>query len=717
MSSDLKKQRSAPLQVTARSTDISDEGSDRHQDNFEVDPAIDPDTAYLGQVIDGRYRIIEVVGRGGMGSVFKAEHIAIRRTVAVKLLHPTLAQVPEVSRRFEREAFAIGRIGHPNCVNVSDFGNLPDGSLYLVMEYLKGRALSDELAQIGRMPPLRALLILRHILRGLGHAHANGIVHRDVKPENIILITNEDDPDFAKILDFGIAKLLGEAAVDGGHERLTQAGMAFGTPIYMSPEQALGQTIDGRADLYAATIMAYEMIAGRPPFQAEDKIEVMAMHTARPVPPFSETAPELEVPESVEHLLLRGLSKRPGDRFADAGDYVAELDEVLRDISGGAIELPQSGSFHVSGRLSTNPHSHRTQSTGMQVLRPNTISSGPQASVQASKRRSTTHSQSLSPIPGDVMNLPPPPQSQMPRAGKRRWWLVIAGSLAIVTAVAVAVVDARNGGDGDGNERGDQSWLAASERPSSPNATDSSPSASRSQAAAMTLAEQAADMLSRGIPEEVIKLLEDHKEQLRQDPMAQLQLGYAYAAMRANSDALRAFRNALVLDDALQSDPKLRASLQAIANDQDSVLSVEAAVLMIEHQIGDEPETALLALTASRASKVRQKAQKAIETSNLSDRVDWTRFYILDLKQQRSCEERRQAVASLRALGDPRAIEALKDARYRRRSRSSKRNANRCLREDAIEAIQYLESLQATKSDTSNAPAKPSEMTTAASGG
>jgi serine/threonine-protein kinase len=298
------------------------------------------DSSRLGLVVDGRYRIIELIGRGGMGTVFKAEHIGIGRTVAVKLLHPSLAGVPEIAKRFEREARAIGRIEHPNCVDVSDSGKIEDGSLFLVMEYLEGESVGDLMADHGRVEPTRALHIMRHVLRGLGHAHQRHIVHRDIKPENIFLVKQGGDDEFAKILDFGIAKLVGSADKDS--VKLTQAGVAFGTPVYMSPEQAVGNPVDGRADLYAATVVLYEMIAGKPPFYSDDKIEVLSMHTTRPPPPLAEVAPGLEVAPEIEALLMRGLAKRPGDRFADAAEYIAAIDQVLSGLgSKVAKRLPQ----------------------------------------------------------------------------------------------------------------------------------------------------------------------------------------------------------------------------------------------------------------------------------------------------------------------------------------------------------------------------------------
>src|SRR5690242_8030615 len=276
----------------------------------------------LGMIIDGRYRLDATLGRGGMGLVYRAAHVGLRRQVAVKILHPSLAASPEVRNRFEREALAVGKIDHPNCVSVYDVGRLPGGALYLAMELLEGRPLADVLEQDGQIAPGRALHILAGILRGLAHIHHAKLIHRDIKPENIFLIRHGQDEDFAKILDFGIAKPMETSDLADG-VKLTQAGMAFGTPIYMAPEQALGNPMDGRADLYAAAVMAYEMLCGQPPFYSEDKLEVMSMHTAKPVPPMRQRLVRGAKPvaASIERLVVRGLTKKPSDRYATAEEF------------------------------------------------------------------------------------------------------------------------------------------------------------------------------------------------------------------------------------------------------------------------------------------------------------------------------------------------------------------------------------------------------------
>jgi serine/threonine protein kinase len=639
----------------------------------------------IGQLIDGRYRLLSVIGRGGMGTVYKAEHVAIRRIVAVKLLHASLARVPEVSRRFEREAFAIGRIEHPNCVNVSDFGRLPDGSLYLVMEYLEGRALSDELTTKGRLSPARTLHILKHVLRGLGHAHANEIVHRDVKPENVILVEADGDPDFAKILDFGIAKLVGSAAQAGGSERLTQAGMAFGTPIYMSPEQALGQQIDGRADLYAASVMAFEMITGVPPFLSDDKIEVMSMHASRPLPTMAEVAPGLEVPEIVERLLQRGLAKRAHDRFPDAATYIAAIDAVLSEIAPApaAILMPPplaTGSPPLPAEvlltplaLTPPPPPHLTATTPPPSYF--TATPTPYQSAAMMVPHSTTTPlpypaaqphmiTGATPQPHVILEMTEPPTLR-PRYTARKMIAVVV----IITCVIVIVALMSRGRD------------PVTENTAAP-ASDAGPAIDA--AVEKSIAEQAAALLAKGSPKQAVELLQQHAAEISEVPEAQLQLGHAHAALRFYTAALAAYEKALQLDPSLKSDDRLRAGLETMIN-ADAPVSVDAAAVKYELLGEEEAAAQILASASGGPQNIRHHAVTVAERLGMGDRIDWVSSLILDLEQGETCKARRQFVSRLRALSDPRAIPALREARARRN--------NACLRKDADEAIQYLESL------------------------
>ncbi|HTM22332.1 MAG TPA: serine/threonine-protein kinase, partial [Kofleriaceae bacterium] len=235
--------------------------------------------------------MVRLLGRGGMGRVYEAIHVGIGKSVAVKVLAAGGSPVIGDKKRFEREAYATGRMEHPNCVVVSDFGALADGTLFLAMELLRGEALDKLLERERRLPAARALHILRHVLRGLEHAHGRGVVHRDLTTRNIYLVDHLGDRDFAKVLDFGLAKLIDSQAESGGG-KLTAAGVTFGTPRYMSPEQILGKPVDHRTDLYAASVILFEMVAGRLPFVADDMQQVLMKHVTNPPPRIREVAPD-----------------------------------------------------------------------------------------------------------------------------------------------------------------------------------------------------------------------------------------------------------------------------------------------------------------------------------------------------------------------------------------------------------------------------------------
>jgi serine/threonine protein kinase len=280
----------------------------------EPDPVIDT-------VIGERYRVIEPLGRGGMGAVYRVEHLMMKKELALKLLHPELGRLDEVAKRFEREAEAAARLSHPNIISVTDFGRTPDGMLFLVMELLHGPSLTQVIRPNGhgqRMDPQRALHILRQILRALEHAHASGIVHRDLKPDNIVLIDRDGDKDFVKLLDFGIAKIS-----DNSKETLTQAGVVFGTPEYLSPEQAMGEEADGRADLYAAGVILYEMLTGTRPYEAASRVEVISMHLTRPIPPLP-----ADLPRNLDRVVQGAMAKKREERFADVTSFLAALSQT-----------------------------------------------------------------------------------------------------------------------------------------------------------------------------------------------------------------------------------------------------------------------------------------------------------------------------------------------------------------------------------------------------
>ncbi len=298
------------------------------------EPGFDP---LLGRVFDGRYRLESQLGKGGMGVVYRAVQIAMGKEVAVKVLRGELASHREAARRFHREAKAASLLSHPHTVRVFDFGQTRDRELFMVMEYLEGRTLGHLLAEYGRLPAARAATIVAEIAEALLEAHAKGLVHRDLKPDNVILLDLTGHPDFVKVLDFGIAKLLADS---GQGSDVTRTGAMIGTPKYMAPEQVQGsRSLSPALDIYALGVVLYEALAGAPPFRGDTPLEVVMAHVNQPVP---ELPDDVDAPGEVRGLLRAMLAKEPASR-PDAAEVFEVLTDVrLRALTAGFDELEAS---------------------------------------------------------------------------------------------------------------------------------------------------------------------------------------------------------------------------------------------------------------------------------------------------------------------------------------------------------------------------------------
>ncbi|MBK7776653.1 MAG: serine/threonine protein kinase [Sandaracinaceae bacterium] len=310
---------------------------DEKQEN--VDPL-------LGSVVDGRYRVDRVLGEGGMGVVYAAMHVTLGKRVALKVLRGEMARDDEVVKRFVQEAQASSSIGHANIIDITDFGRLPDGTSYFVMEYLEGQSLTQLIEQGGSMGGDEALGIIEQVASALSAAHGRGIIHRDLKPDNIFLVKRGHQNHFVKVLDFGIAK------VGGANSKLTKTGMVFGTPYYMSPEQAAGQTIDARTDIYALGIIMYEMFTGQVPFDGDTFMGILSKHMFEaPVPPRERVA-AAQLP--AEPIILRCLAKRPEDRYPSMDALIGDLRSV-DSIAPVAIgkSASQAPPRNVAGKIHT----------------------------------------------------------------------------------------------------------------------------------------------------------------------------------------------------------------------------------------------------------------------------------------------------------------------------------------------------------------------------
>src|SRR3954466_15020987 len=275
-----------------------------------------PKDPFIGrEILGGQYTVLEKIGTGGMGSVYKASQPAMNRMVAIKILHPKLANRKDLTSRFRREARAMSQLTHPNTVKVFGYGEMEDdGSLYIVMEMLEGRNLNQTVRKDGPIPSDRAIPILIQVCGALQEAHDLGIVHRDLKPENIFLSRQGGSNDYPKVLDFRLAKVT-ERQMQPGSIILTQEGMVFGTPEFMSPEQAQGKTLDARSDIYSLAVILYEVLTAKLPFSAKSPMEYIQKHVTEPIIPLSERVPEKKFAKGLDEVLALAGPKKPGPGY------------------------------------------------------------------------------------------------------------------------------------------------------------------------------------------------------------------------------------------------------------------------------------------------------------------------------------------------------------------------------------------------------------------
>jgi serine/threonine protein kinase len=568
--------------------------------------------AVVGTVIGERYRILERVGEGGMGAVYRAEHTLMKKIVAVKLLHPELGRLDEVAKRFEREAQSASRLNHEHIIQVTDFGRTESGSLFLVMEFLQGESLAAAIKRTGRLAPARAISVTRQMLSALEHAHAEGVVHRDLKPENVMLVVRQTMPpvDFIKILDFGIAKMSDDAPT-GGDKPLTQAGVIFGTPDYMSPEQAMGDRIDGRTDLYSTGVILFEMLTGQKPFSGKSHVEIISQHLTKQPPALRTLAPD--VPGALEQVVRHAMAKKRDERFRSATEFLSAIEMV------GEV---------------TNP--------GIRV-----------------RSASSLPSISLQPLVDRVASS----WNRIPRQA-RRYVAWVAIGLLVIFIGSLTI-----------KHRG-------------PTSTPPPPKPAEPEVARYTqLAEEA---LSQGDLGKARIIL---TEQLAKHPEA-ARVHYLMGNvdfLEHKSDAgLDAYREAMRRDPGYRGDAALLRNIRLLLDDKR--MAPEALDVLIK-DVG-KPAGEAIAEVASNEKRIelRHAALLGCEELGCDGKVDKVNSYVLDLTQTKTCEERRDAVAHLRKLGDKRALDPLRRARRRGGALFGLfGGGNDCIRKDLDDAIKALE--------------------------
>jgi serine/threonine-protein kinase len=365
-------------------------------------PSEAPDP-FIGLTVNGKFKVEAMIGQGGMGKVYRARHLTLDRPVVLKMLHRTYSDDPQIMARFQREARAASRLNHPNSIAVLDFGAAEDGTLFMAMEYLAGRDLSRVISQDWPLQEPRIIRIGAQILSALAEAHAQGIIHRDLKPENVMVEPRRDEPDFVKVLDFGIAKITAGA----DEPKLTAVGLVCGTPEYMSPEQARGAELDARSDLYSVGVILYQMATGDLPFHSDTPVGFLTKHLAEvPVPP-RQRRPDLS--ERLDALIRRTMEKDKARRYPDA----ASMRQALLACAGPVVSAPPSSVPPMGGTLAID----------VSELEPIEIERAP------------------APRPA---RMPPPAataaSTTAPASGGGRTPLIVGGLAAVVVAIVVAVL-------------------------------------------------------------------------------------------------------------------------------------------------------------------------------------------------------------------------------------------------------------------------------------
>jgi eukaryotic-like serine/threonine-protein kinase len=407
--------------------------------------------ALVGRVLDGKYEIVARLGEGGMGSVYRARRVHIGDEVAVKVLHARFVDDETLVERFRREARAAAQLQHPNVVTIHDYGEArgPEGFAYIVMELVRGLSLRELLRREGRLGAARAVGLMRDVCAGVGAAHRRGIVHRDIKPDNIIVMPpdGEGEPERVKVVDFGIAKLRDMA----GDSALTQAGAMVGTPFYMSPEQCRGESLDARSDVYSLGALLYEMLAGRPPFTAPSITGVISKHLTEPPPPVPE---QLDVPGALRAAVARALAKDPAARQRDATEFAREVQ------AAGSGELgPARSAVQTRPAPAVPVFGDDDDATALSVT------PAPPAAPPSRHAPQTPAPQTHSPQPHAPQTHPPPPAPQThaqhtfnqapPRGSGAGRVLLVLGVVAVLAAgvVMLALVGLYSLGADDSENR------------------------------------------------------------------------------------------------------------------------------------------------------------------------------------------------------------------------------------------------------------------------
>ncbi len=592
--------------------------------------AFDP-ASLVGTTLDGHYRIDRHLASGGMGAVFRAHHLSLRKDVALKVLRPELTSSLELQERFRRESEIAAALEHRHIVRVTDFRRSPEGLLYLAMELLDGESLFDRLRREGFLPPDEAVQILWQICDGLEAAHARGVVHRDLKPENVFMARGPGG-ELVKILDFGIAKM-----ADPGGGSGTQSGMVIGTPEYLSPEQATGSPVDARADLYTVGLIGWRMLVGHHPFKAEDARGLLMMQATRPVQPLTDERPDLAAHPLLVAAIARACQKDPVARYQSAAEFKADLGAML-DQGLGLIPVATPPPTVSYTSLSPVPSAA-------------TAAQGPGQTIQLGTPYQVEPAAALR----------HPLASRLESQLRRHPRLVVGLGLLLVLAAGagvIAAVQVRR----PGLARQDEARvrvLVQAEREASERAA-----LAAAEAAAATAARRADEVrrpvsqaeleLQAGRPARaralLVPLLATHAD----DPLLHQQLGHAWHDEGDLVHALDAWTTALALA------PLDRPTLDHLVADLGREKGVADRTAHLLVRAGADAGPALAGISPRASPKVKLRALGVAREIGPAAKVDAGAGY-LALLSDPDCEVRRAASRALGELRDRRALPRLRE--------------------------------------------------------
>ena len=641
----------APLPEASRAAGRGEAKAERKSERPSVRPG--GPQSLIGVVLSGRYLIERLIGEGGMGAVYQAEHTHMRKRLAVKVLHPEMSRMAEVVARFEREAMAAAHIEHPNVAAATDFGKLEDGSFFLVLEYVEGRSLREAIAE-GRLELGRALSIARQMASALGRAHSIGIVHRDLKPENIMLVARDGEADFVKVLDFGIAKVpvgeLGTQPTAPG-QALTQLGMVYGTPEYMAPEQALGEAVDPRADLYGLGVILFEMLAGSRPYEHESKVTLLGMHVTATIPHASQRAPDAAIPPEVDAIVMRLMAKDAADRYPDAKSLIEVIDTVTVDLVVKGRIADMSGPVSVLAHSSRASGPRFSAETGVLAATP-LASPGFASFPSYAERFASLVRVTREAIERAQKHGPPWIASASPRT------LVFGAGTAALAVVLLFVAFGRSGpsrASGPGSTAGAAPAAAATATAA---ARDTSTDA---------LVNNAASNIEKGDFATAIDALRSVEANVPERADVHLLLERAYTGVRNAHDAMREAALLLAADPNGAADLKLQEDVRNAALIKETQ---EDAVALLESKMGWRGVDILYDIAYGTTGRLYPqaavRAKHSLAQDEVRGRASAALSLVLQFRDAKTCDGKHQLLAAARDQGDARLLPTLQQLQQTR---------------------------------------------------